>query len=247
MGVRFLFEVVIAVYILSAIFSIKQRCWVKFFIGAGLIIQTIGLLILSFTSGHPPFSNLYESLLFLSFLIPFIWLIGLPRFQWTGLGSAAALLAVAGILASLAFPWQAKPLMPALQSPWLHIHVSSCFLAYAFFGLAAISAFVSLFKDEGKRFSMLNIRLIKLGVPLLSFGIISGAMWAYYAWGRYWGWDPKEVWALISWLFYLGILHTKFLGLNEKTVAILSITGFVLILFTFLGVNLILSGLHSYV
>jgi len=242
-----LFEVVLVVYILSAIFSIKQKGWVKFLVGSGLIIQTIGLLLLSLASGHPPFSNLYESLLFLSYLIPLIWLAGLKRFQWVNLGGWAAFLSACRIGTSFSFPWQAKPLMPALQSPWLHIHVSSCFFAYAFFGLAAISALVSLFKDEEKKFSTLNIRLIKLGFPLLSFGIISGAIWAYFAWGRYWGWDPKETWALISWLFYLGIIHTKFLGVNEKTVAILSIAGFALILFTFLGVNLILSGLHSYV
>ncbi|MEK7274569.1 MAG: cytochrome c biogenesis protein CcsA, partial [Candidatus Desantisbacteria bacterium] len=208
MPVRFLFEVVIALYILSAIFSIKQKGWVKFLVGAGLIVQTIGLLILSFGSGHPPFTNLYESLLFLSWLIPLVWILGFKRYYCEDLGSWAALLSAAGIIYSLTFSWKDKPLMPALQSPWLHIHVSSCFLAYAFFGLAAITAFISIFKDKGKRFSMLTIQLIKLGFPLLSFGIISGAIWAYFAWGRYWGWDPKEVWALISWIFYLGILHT---------------------------------------
>ncbi|MEW6620829.1 MAG: cytochrome c biogenesis protein CcsA [bacterium] len=242
---KILFGVVVIVYLLSVIPNFKQKGRI-ILISAGLIIQTLGLVILSINTGHPPFTNLYESLLFLSWLIPIIWLVGLKWFQWVNLGVWTTLLSAAGIITSLTFTWQTKPLMPALQSPWLHIHVSSCFLAYAFFSLATISAIVSLFKDKEKRFSEVTIYLIKLGFPLLTFGIISGAIWAYFAWGRYWGWDPKEVWALITWLYYALFLHLRFIGVSKKTLSYLAIVGLLVILFTFLGVSFLVSGLHSY-
>jgi len=243
--VRLLFQLILGIYILAALCGFKKKGWLKVLLGIGLIIQTIGLILISFAAGHPPFTNLYESLLFLSWLVLLVWILGLRRYQWEDLGSWAAILSSAGIIYSLTFSWKAQPLMPALQSPWLHIHVSSCFLAYALFGLAAVSGLIYLVRP-GEKLARMNLTLIRLGFPLLSFGIINGAIWAYSAWGRYWGWDPKEVWALISWLFYLGILHSRFLGVGKKGTDILSIIGFLLILFTFLGVNLLLSGLHSY-
>jgi ABC-type transport system involved in cytochrome c biogenesis permease subunit len=211
----------------------------------GLIIHTFGLIILSFALGHPPFTNIFETLLLLSWFIVIIWLLILRRYLHTYLDFASLVLGSIILFYSLTYYWSQKPLLPALQSPWLHIHVSSCFLAYAFFFLSAISGLIYLFKPH-KEITTISLKLINFGFPLLSFGIISGAIWAYFAWGRYWGWDPKEVWALISWLFYLGILHARLIGFKEKNLAYLNILGFFILLFTYLGVNLLLKGLHSY-
>jgi len=93
----------------------------------------------------------------------------------------------------------------------------------------------------------LSYQLIVIGFILLTLGIITGAVWAHSAWGRYWGWDPKETWSLITWLVYAALLHSRMIrGWRGKRLAIFSIVGFCSVIFTYLGVNLILSGLHSY-
>jgi cytochrome c-type biogenesis protein CcsB len=93
----------------------------------------------------------------------------------------------------------------------------------------------------------LNYQSLKFGFPLLTLGIITGAVWANYAWGRYWDWDPKETWSLITWLLYAALLHQRLtVGWRGRKAAIMAIAGFLAALFTFLGVNLLLSGLHTY-
>jgi cytochrome c-type biogenesis protein CcsB len=93
----------------------------------------------------------------------------------------------------------------------------------------------------------LNYQALKFGFPLLTLGIITGAVWANYAWGRYWDWDPKETWSLITWLLYAALLHQRLtVGWRGRKAAIMAIIGFLAVLFTFLGVNLLLSGLHAY-
>ena len=94
----------------------------------------------------------------------------------------------------------------------------------------------------------LNYQSLTYGFPLLTLGIITGAIWAEYAWGRYWNWDPKETWSLITWLFYAALLHQRLtVGWRGRKAAIMAIIGFLAVLFTFLGVNLLLSGLHTYI
>ncbi len=159
-----------------------------------------------------------------------------------------------------------SPLMPALQSNWLLYHVVTCFLGYAAFAVACGVSIMYLIKanfeqaDSNKPAGGLlavfppikvlddmNYRAIMVGFPLLTLGIITGAAWANYAWGSYWSWDPKETWSLIVWFVYAAFLHARFTrGWVGKRAAWLSIFGFLSTLFCYLGVNLLLSGLHSY-
>lgn len=204
----------------------------------GLIAHIIGILVYSLLLRRPPFINLSESIMFFSsFLVLFPLLFKLKGKEFT------LILVVIALFYSLMFPSQGIPLMPALRSPWLYIHVPLCFLSYAFFSQAAILGIVFLLKNKDQ----LNIsRLISLGFFFLTFGIITGSIWAFYAWGRYWAWDPKEVWALITWLYYAIFLHLKAIKVSKKKEAYLAIIGFLLIVFTFIGVNFLLPSLHSY-
>jgi cytochrome c-type biogenesis protein CcsB len=152
-------------------------------------------------------------------------------------------------------------LIPALKSNWLIAHVISCFIGYAAFGVAFGVSIMFLFKADDSRqddggilarmpdvavLDELIHQLIMFGFLFLTVGIITGAVWANSAWGRYWGWDPKETWSFITWLIYASLLHFRMMrGWRGKRIAVLSIIGFAAVLFTYFGVNL-LPGLHSY-
>jgi cytochrome c-type biogenesis protein CcsB len=214
--------------------------------------------------GYVPLSNMYESLVFFSWTIVLIYLILELKYQQKVIGvfvTPFAFLAIA--LTSIIPGIDAKitPLMPALQSNWLTIHVTTCFFGYAAF---AVSFGVSILylirekkgspREEGSKWlpstqilDEINYKSIVIGFPMLSLGIITGAAWANYAWGSYWSWDPKETWSLITWFVYAAFLHARFTrDWRGRKAAILSIVGFVAVLFTYFGVNYILSGLHSY-
>jgi cytochrome c-type biogenesis protein CcsB len=155
-----------------------------------------------------------------------------------------------------------EPLVPALQSNWLTYHVLTCFLGYAAFAVSFGSSIAFLIKNrKGNQPSvhepgvlptidLLDEVIYKanaVGFMLLGVGIITGAVWANYAWGSYWSWDPKETWSLITWFIYAIFLHARLTrGWRGNKTAILSIIGFCAVIFTFLGVNYVLSGLHSY-
>jgi ABC-type transport system involved in cytochrome c biogenesis permease subunit len=199
---------------------------------------------------------MYESLLLISALILVLCL--LYRFQkrlgyLPVISFASAFLAFVflALVSSPLIPSSVHPPVPALQSSWLVLHVSFSFIGEAFF---AVAFFASLYyfsvKDPEKKKTAdtLTARCISIGYPIFTAGaLVFGAVWAQAAWGRYWSWDPKETWALITWLVYTAYLHARYVGkLRGRITAVLSITGFLLALFTFFGVNYLVSGLHSY-
>ena len=163
-----------------------------------------------------------------------------------------------------AFSHEIRPLIPALQSNWLTYHVVTCFLGYAGFAVSCGVSIMFLLTDwnqakngpsgrlgillpDKKVLEDVNYKAIAIGFPMLTLGIITGAAWANYAWGSYWSWDPKETWSLITWLIYAALLHARFTrGWQGKRIAVFSIIGFAAVLFTYFGVNYVLSGLHSY-
>jgi cytochrome c-type biogenesis protein CcsB len=146
-----------------------------------------------------------------------------------------------------------RPLMPALKSNWLVTHVLTCFVAYAAFAISFICSILQLVhqkrKKEGAatRMDLATYRTVAFGFLFLAIGIITGAVWAEKAWGRYWGWDPKETWALITWLIYGFYLHMRVTrGWRGAAGSWVSIIGFGSVIFTYVGVTFLLSGLHSY-
>jgi ABC-type transport system involved in cytochrome c biogenesis, permease component len=167
----------------------------------------------------------------------------------------AATVLTLGLLALSSSPLAPRALLapiPALRSGWLVLHVSFAFVGEAFFAAAAIGSLAWLLsRDPEKRrdYDRFSYTAIAAGYPIFTFGaLIFGAIWAQSAWGRWWSWDPKEVWAAVTWLVYTAFLHLRLVaGKKGRAMAILSLAGFALTLFTLFGVNfLIKGGLHSY-
>jgi cytochrome c-type biogenesis protein CcsB len=239
---------------------------------AGLAVQTVAILLrwkesYALGHGHAPLSNLYESVVFFSWTIILIYAIIEFKYKYRVVGAFVVPFALLGMAwAQLGLNSGIEPLVPALQSNWLLYHVITCFLGYAAFAVACGISIMYLIKDqkeagEGntpaggivamfpsiKVLDDLNYRAIMIGFPLLTLGIVTGAAWANYAWGTYWSWDPKETWSLIVWFIYAAFLHARITrGWVGRRAAILSIVGFAATIFCYLGVNLFLSGLHSY-
>jgi cytochrome c-type biogenesis protein CcsB len=213
--------------------------------------------------GHAPLSNMYESLVVFALIIAIIYLVLEGKYKLRVIGAFSAPLAfLAMAYASLSpnISESIQPLMPALKSNWLIAHVLACFLGYAAFAIAFGISIMYMIKakdggesqgllarfPENDMLDELTHQMIMFGFLFLSIGIITGAVWANSAWGRYWGWDPKETWSLITWFIYATLLHARLMrGWEGKRIALLSIVGFVAVMFTYFGVNY-LPGLHSY-
>jgi len=233
-----------------------------------VLIHTAGLGLRwweSYQMGHGrvPLTNLYEALIGLSWTTALLYLYIELRYKTKALGILLLpVISISMAYASLSptISSTIDPLIPALQSNWLTYHVITCFLGYSAFAVSFCAAIVHLCKDRAKtgsnaegvfpsleRLDEITYRMTAIGFLMLSLGIITGAVWANYAWGSYWSWDPKETWSLITWFVYAAVLHARITrGWRGRRMAVLSIIGFACVLFTFLGVNYLLSGLHSY-
>jgi len=240
------------------------------FLGVAWVIHTVGLIFRWLETydtgyGYVPLSNMYESLIFFAWTIALIYLVLELLYKQRTMGvfvipfaflCMALTSIIPGVNATI------NPLIPALKSPWLGIHVITCFVGYAAFAVSFWFSILFLIKERkeksnpgGLRFlpstrllDEINYRSILIGFPMLTLGIVTGAAWANYAWGAYWSWDPKETWSLITWLIYAAFLHARLTrGWSGRKTALLSIIGFGAVVFTYFGVNYLIAGLHSYV
>ncbi len=232
-------------------------------VSIGFASHTLALLTRYVEAGHTPVTNLYESLSFFAWMIIGVLLIATVKYKIKVLGAFLTPIALVLMLFALALPKEIVPLAPVLRSFWHPFHVIFAFLGNAIFALAFCCGVMYLIQEhqlKSKRLGAITQRLPSLkvlddlnyqtltyGFPLLTMGIITGAIWAEYAWGRYWNWDPKETWSLITWFLYAALLHQRLtVGWRGRKAAIMAIIGFLALLFTFLGVNLLLQGLHTY-
>jgi len=213
--------------------------------------------------GHIPLSNLYESLVFFALTIAVISLVIEVRYRNYMISTFAmplAFLALAYASLSPTVNDKIQPLIPALKSNWLTTHVVTCFLGYAGFATAFGIGVMYLVREcttvregglisrlpEGYVLDELIQKTVMFGFLFLTVGIITGAVWANSAWGSYWSWDPKETWSLITWFVYAIMLHLRYMrGWGGAKIAVISIIGFMAVMFTYFGVNF-LPGLHSY-
>ncbi len=237
----------------------------------GFLDNTAGIILRWIESyqmgiGHAPFANMYESLVFFAWTMAALYIFAELKYKEPIIGAfATPLIFLAIAYASLpseitVFSSKISPLVPVLKSNWLIAHVITCFLGYAGFAVAfglSIIYFVKPEKaSEGSILSKLpswdmidelTYQMIVFGFLFLTIGIITGSVWANSAWGKYWTWDPKETWSLITWFVYAIFLHLRLMrGWHGKKLAWVSIIGFMAVLFTYFGVNFLLSGLHSY-
>ncbi|MPZ24212.1 MAG: c-type cytochrome biogenesis protein CcsB [Dehalococcoidia bacterium] len=229
-----------------------------FFASATALLLLCSLIARTIAAGHPPYTNMWEFTVAFAFGISVFHLGFERRYGQRSLGSLAMPL-VFGLLlvAALFFPSRVTPLIPALQANRiLAFHVGMMIASYSALSVSFGAGVLYLVQGGKRRFKSLprasqleeiGYRSVLVGFPLLAFGVALGAWWANDAWGRPWGWDPKETAALVTWLFYAGYLHMR--GLKEwkgKRSAILLCAGYGAVLFTYFGVNLWISGLHSY-
>ena len=222
-------------------------------------IQTFGMAYRWYLSGHAPWSDIYETLIYISWSAVFA---GVIFFRNSLLALGAATI-IAGIFMFTAHLTDVDPqittLVPVLKSYWLTIHVSILTASYGFFGLSAILGFLTLImfifrknrehlNDIIKHISAINEISLIIGLACITVGNFLGGVWANESWGRYWGWDPKETWAYVSIIVYAIVIHLRFVkSLNTPYVlATASLLAFSSIMMTYLGVNFYLSGMHSY-
>jgi cytochrome c-type biogenesis protein CcsB len=231
-------------------------------LAAGFGCHCLRTVSLYLESGYPPVTNPHEALSFFGLAVVGVFLAFQWRYRAVILGSFVMPVVFVILLASASFPSAIIPLNPALKSSWLVIHAAGAFTAYATFAVAFCAGVMYLLQEHylkkkilGVLFRRLpsldtlddiNYRCLTIGFPLLTIAIISGSVWAQSAWGDYWSWDPKEIWSLITWFVYAALLHGRLTtGWRGRRAAILAIVGFGVLLFTFLGVNLLLPGHHS--
>jgi cytochrome c-type biogenesis protein CcsB len=236
--------------------------WVAVLMGfVGLMVRWYESYLIAPDVGHIPISNLYEVFILFCLITSLLYLHYEQRFNTRQLGGFVLVIvnAAVGFILWYTFDRQAhtiQPLVPALQSYWMKIHVPANFVGYGAFSLAAMVASAYLLAKKGilaTRLPSLDVledvmyKSIAVGFAFFTIATILGAMWAAEAWGGYWSWDPKETWALIVWLNYAAWLHLRMVkGLRGPVLAWWALVGLIVTTFAFLGVNMFLSGLHSY-
>ncbi len=234
----------------------------------GLMVRWRESYLISPDVGHIPVSNLYEVFILFAIVTALVYLFYERRYHIRGLGGFILLVISAAVAFQLWYTFDRhasdiQPLVPALQSYWMKIHVPANFIGYGAFSIAAMISVAYLLKSwqqttrpQGRLAKALPdlalmddlmYKTIALGFAFFTLATILGALWAAEAWGGYWSWDPKETWALIVWLNYAAWLHMRMTkGWRGRPMAWWAVIGLGVTLFAFLGVNMFLSGLHSY-
>jgi len=227
----------------------------------GLLVRWYESYLIGLDVGHIPISNLYEVFILFCLITSLLYLFYEEKFNTKKLGAFVLIVinAAVGFILWYTFDRHAdgvQPLVPALQSYWMKIHVPANFIGYGSFSLAAMVSVAYLISSKKILTSYLPksavlddliYKSIAIGFIFFTIATILGAIWAAEAWGGYWSWDPKETWALIVWLNYAAWLHYRIVkGLRGSILAWWALIGLVVTTFAFLGVNMFLSGLHSY-
>lgn len=224
------------------------------------ISHTLALVVRGINAGRIPLSNQYEFATAFAWGIALCYLIFERKFNLLAMGTFVSPILFLIIGYAAMRDKSVRPLMPALDSKWLAVHVSFAIISYGAFAVACgVSAMYLLrYKVNGGGSSAMNLpnkevldlisyRVTAFGFIFLTLVMITGSIWAESAWGRYWAWDPKETWSLVTWIIYAIYLHLrKSRGWSGKRAAIFSIVGFISVIFTYIGVNTLLPSLHSY-
>jgi cytochrome c-type biogenesis protein CcsB len=230
----------------------------------GFLLSVAGVLTRALAAQRAPWGNMFEFTITAMVFVVGVYLILVWRagLRWLGL-PVTMLAAVGNGLAVTVFYVAVAPLVPALHSVWFLIHIVAAAIAGAAFNVGGLMSILYLIKkraeDRGtvrgylervpdsRKIDLISYRFLAFAFPLWTFTVVAGAIWAEYAWGRYWGWDPKETWALVTWVIYAGYLHARSTaGWRGTRAAVIAIIGLASFWFNFVGINLLVSGLHSY-
>jgi cytochrome c-type biogenesis protein CcsB len=249
-------------YLINQRESIGKVCWITTITGFGF--HTLFIIYQVVNMGRVPMTDLREALGFFSWSIVLIYLVLEYRIKIRVMGAFIVPIAFVSMMVSLTFPATEKPLPTYFGSAWLGVHTTLAFLGDAAFAVAFGVGIMYIIQErrlKKKTPGFFNRRLpslemldeleykaIAFGFPLLTLAIVSGALWANSAWGNYWGWEPKEIWSLITWLVYAAYLHARLVtGWRGRKAAYLAVAGFMIVVFTFVGVNLLLPGKHAFI
>lgn len=233
------------------------------------VSQAVGVVCRGLAAHRLPWGNMYEfvtsALLFVA--VTYLVLVARQHVRWLGIG-VSLLMAVGDGLAATVLYVAVAPLVPALHSVWFVIHIVAACLAAAALNVGALASILTLVKSRAEEkaerngrpltgflaripssraIDTLAYRAHAFGFPIWTFTIAAGSVWAEYAWGRYWGWDPKETWSLVTWVVYAAYLHARATaGWRGRRAAVIALIGIACFWFNFVGVNLFINGLHSY-
>ncbi len=224
------------------------------------LLHTAAMVTRGIGAGRLPLTNQYEFATSFAWGICLCYLIFLWRFRFQALGAfvTPVIFLIIGYAAMQSK--EVHELMPALKSNWLAVHVMTAIISYGSFGVAFAVSLMFLIKGKTagqpfweknipseKKLDSISYRAVCLGFLFLTLVLITGAIWAEAAWGSYWSWDPKETWALITWIIYAIYLHLRISrGWRGKKAAVFAVIGFICVIFTYIGVNTLLPGVHSY-
>jgi cytochrome c-type biogenesis protein CcsB len=250
--------------VLSFIALFRKNKWLKtgiisltMLVSIALLYHFSGIALRWYIAGYAPWSNAYETMVYVAFVTV---IAGLFFVRQSSITFALASLFGGIILFVSGLNWmdpQISPLIPVLKSPWLMIHVAVIVAAYGFFGIGFLLGLTNLGisaivgdnpQSPANKLSIINEMALLLGLALMTTGTFIGAVWANESWGRYWGWDPKETWALVTVVVYTIVLHVRLVKKWDKPVVLnaLAVLAFASVLMTYFGVNYFLSGMHSY-
>ena len=263
-----LFNIAISAYLVSMVlyfvfFTMKKEkpgTYASFIIKIAFISHTLALIFRGIGAGRMPLTNQYEFATSFAWGITLCFIIFEKKYSLRAMGTFVTPIVFIIIGYAAMQNKDVRPLMPALQSNWLTIHVITAIIAYGSFGVACGVSTMYLLREKFKedeffkkhipsleKLDIISYRAISLGYLFLTLVIITGAIWAERAWGRYWAWDPKETWALITWIIYSIYLHARLVkGWKGRRAALFSLIGFICVLFTYIGVNTLLPSIHSY-
>ena len=227
---------------------------------AGLALHTAALVCRGVAAGRLPLTNQYEFATSFAWGVSLVSLIFVLKFKFPVLGAFSAPVTFLIIGYAAMQSREVRELMPALRSNWLAFHVSTAIIAYGAFGVSFVLGGIFLLRDriqargfldqhipDREKLDAIGYRSVSLGLLFLTFTIITGAIWAERAWGSYWSWDPKETWSLVTWIVYAAYLHLRIRrGWRGRAAAIFAVVGFICVIFTYIGVNTLLPGVHSY-
>jgi len=223
-------------------------------LSAGMLL--VGVVLRGMWAGRVPWGNMYEFSISSALGILAVFLVWSTRrdLRWLGLFVTLPTLLTLGVAVTLLYS-EAAQLVPALNSYWLVIHVLAAIIGGGAFTVGAATAGLSLISDKGwfkqlpprEKLEGLTHKVIAFSFPIWTFAVVAGAIWAENAWGRYWGWDPKETWAFITWVIFAAYLHARSTaGWKHQKASIIAIVGWLSFLINYFGVNIFINGLHSY-
>lgn len=221
--------------------------WKRVFLYIGFIVQSVYIISRGLELGRLPLVGPHDTLIFVSAsLVAFSLPFGIALRKYPGFVRGIIIAALVFSVGGLFWKQHNMPLPPVLKTLWFELHVVCAFLSYALFGIGMVAAILYL-KERDELIEGIQYRSLLSGYCLFSLSMIFGGIWAYLAWGTYWLWTPKELWTSIVWVFYSLYLHARFVKRwAGRPIAILGIAGFIVVMFTYLGVSLLMKSSHTF-